>query len=320
MNVDATGIFLDADTLGDDVDLVPLRSTLARWHFTRVADAMDALGVAAEAAVVITNKVKIGDEFLSRAPQLRLICAAATGTDHIDVSAAQLRGVTVCNARAYSTASVVQHVFSLMLALATRLPDYHADVRAGRWPKATRFSFLDYPIVELAGRRLGIIGHGELGRAVAQTARCFGMEVMIAARRGAAPADGRIPFDEVLRTADVISLHCPLNEETRGLIGARELGMMRRGAMLINTARGGLIDEAALAAALRGGHLAGAAVDVLSTEPPREDNPLLAADIPGLIVTPHVAWASREARRRLIDELRLNIEAWKRGEIRNHVG
>lgn len=319
MNAEATGIFLDSDTLGEDVDFSPLRDTLARWHLMRVSDAMASLELTDEAAVIITNKVRLNDEFLRRAQGLRLICAAATGTDHIDVAAARSRGIAVCNVRGYATPSVVQHVFTLMLALATSLPDYHADVRSGRWQRSTRFSFLDYPIIELAGRRLGIIGHGDLGRAVAQTARCFGMEVMIAARPGAEPSDGRLPFDEVLRSADVISLHCPLTEETRGLIGARELGMMRRGAMLINTARGGLIDEAALADALRSGHLAGAAVDVLSTEPPRADNPLLAPGIPGLIVTPHVAWASREARQRLIHELQLNVQAWMRGQARNRV-
>jgi glycerate dehydrogenase len=319
MNPEAVGIFLDSDTLGGDVDLSALRDTLARWHFLQVADAAAALDLSDAATVIVTNKVPVKEDVMRRSPRLRLICAAATGTDHIDVAAARSLGIAVCNVRGYATPSLVQHVFATMLALATRLPDYHAAVRAGRWQRASRFSFLDYPILELAGRKLGIVGHGELGKAVAQAARCFGMEVMIAARRGAAPERGRFAFEEVLRKADVISLHCPLTEETRGLIGARELGMVRRGAMLINTARGGLVDEFALAEALRQGRLAGAAVDVLSTEPPREDNPLLASDIPGLIVTPHVAWASREARQRLIQELRLNVEAWNRGEHRNRI-
>ncbi|MDX9741074.1 MAG: D-2-hydroxyacid dehydrogenase [Gammaproteobacteria bacterium] len=319
MNADTSGIFLDRDTLGGDVDLEPLRKSLAQWHFLEVADAQASLATAAGAAVIVTNKVPVNEAFMRRLPALRLICAAATGTDHIDVAAARRRGIEVCNVRGYATPSVVQHVFALALALATRLPEYHDAVRAGRWQRATRFSFLDHTIIELAGKKLGIVGHGELGRAVARTARCFGMEVMIATRRGAVPAEGRCAFEQVLREADILSLHCPLTEETRGLIGARELGMMRPGTLLINTARGGLVDEAALAAALRAGRIAGAAVDVLSSEPPRADNPLLAPDVPGLIVTPHMAWASREARQRLIHELRLNVEAWTRGEVRNRI-
>lgn len=312
-----TGVFLDSDTVGEDIDLDPLRRTLTQWCFLSVTEAREAGG---DAAVVVTNKVPVGEAFMRRAPNLRLICAAATGTDHIDVAAAQRRGIEVCNVRGYATYSLVQHVFALMLALATRLTEYHDAVRAGRWQRSARFSFLDHAIVELAGRRLGIIGHGELGRAVANAARCFGMEVMIAARRDAATDHGRIAFDEVLRRADVLSLHCPLTDETRGLIGAREFAMMKPGALLINSARGGLVDEAALAAALRAESLGGAAVDVLTTEPPRQGNPLLAADIPNLIVTPHIAWASREARQRLVDEVRVNVESWIAGQVRNRVG
>lgn len=311
------GVFLDSDTVGDDIDLDPLRRTLAQWRFLRVTEAREAGG---DAAVVVTNKVSVDETFMRQAPNLKLICAAATGTDHIDVAAARRRGIEVCNVRGYATPSLVQHVFASMLALATRLTEYHDAVRAGRWQQAARFSFLDHGIVELAGRRLGIIGHGELGRAVADVARCFGMDVMIAARRGAVAGDGRIAFEEVLRRADVLSLHCPLTDETRGLIGARELAMMKPGALLINTARGGIVDEAALAAALRAGSLGGAAVDVLTAEPPRRGNPLLAADIPGLIVTPHIAWASREARQRLVDEVRFNVKSWAAGQIRNRIG
>lgn len=316
-NVLPAGVFLDSDTVGDDIDLDPLRRTLTQWRFLAVTEAREAGG---DAAVVVTNKVPVDETFMHQAPNLRLICAAATGTDHIDVAAAQRRGIEVCNVRGYATSSLVQHVFAVTLALATRLLEYQGAVRAGRWQRAARFSFLDHGIVKLAGRRLGIIGHGELGRAVANAARCFGMDVMIAARRGATAGDGRVAFDEVLRQADVLSLHCPLTDETRGLIGVREFAMLKPGALLINTARGGLVDEAALAAALRAGSLGGAAVDVLTAEPPRQGNPLLAADIPGLIVTPHIAWASREARQRLVDEVRFNVESWVAGQVRNRIG
>jgi len=252
---------------------------------------------------------------LRHAPRLRLICIAATGLNNVDLAAATSRGVTVCNCRGYGTAAVVQHVFALLLALVTRLSDYRQAVRDGRWRQASQFCLLDFPIRELAGKMLGIVGHGELGRGVARVAEAFGMRVLIAQRPGAVEEEqeGRVPLSILLPQVDVLSLHCPLTPETRGLIGAWELALMRRDAILINTARGGLVDEALLADALRQGALGGAGVDVLSLEPPVAGNPLLAPDIPNLIVTPHCAWGSRESRQRLVGQLGENIAGFLNG-------
>ena len=269
--------------------------------------------------MVVTNKVVLDRDTLAGAEDLRLVCIAATGTNNVDLAAARELGIAVTNVARYATPAVVQHVFALILALTTRLPDYQRAVAAGAWQRHDAFCLLDHPIRELAGRTLGIVGFGELGQAVARVADAFGMSVLIAQRPGGPPQAGRLPLDALLPRVDVLSLHCPLTDATRGLIGARELGLMRRDALLINTARGGLVDEAALAAALRGGDLGGAGVDVLTREPPAEGNPLLAADIPHLIVTPHTAWASREARQRLLDEVAANIAAFLAGQTRNRV-
>ena len=262
---------------------------------------------------MISNKVRLDAAAFAAAPQLRLVCVAATGTNNVDLDAAQRHGVTVCNVRGYATPAVVQHVYALILALTTRLPDYQRDVANGRWQASPYFCLLDHPIRELAGRTLGIVGYGELGSAVARVAAAFGMSVLIAQRAGSAAQAGRLALTELLPLVDILSLHCPLTPQTRGLIGAQELALMKPDALLINTARGGLVDEAALAAALRGGKLGGAGIDVLSEEPPRDNNPLLATDIPNLIVTPHIAWASREARQRVIDAIAANIRAFLAG-------
>jgi glycerate dehydrogenase len=313
------GVFLDSGSLGGDIDLGGVAATLPRWRFHDETAPGEIAARVRDAGIVITNKVGLDARALDAAHRLRLVCVSATGVDNVDLEAAARRGITVCNVPDYATPSVVQHVFALMLALVTRLPDYRDAVRAGRWQHSRHFALLDWPVAELAGRTLGIVGYGELGRAVAAVAGCFGMQVLLAARPGTIPAPGRIELDALLGRVDVLSLHCPLTDRTRGLIGARELGLMRRHALLINTARGGIVDEAALADALRCGALAGAGIDVLASEPPRDGSPLLAADIPNLIVTPHVAWASRESRRRLVDGLRENIEAFLAGRPRNVV-
>jgi glycerate dehydrogenase len=271
------------------------------------------------AEVVITNKARLDAAVLAAAPALRLICLAATGTDNVDLDAARKREIAVCNIRGYCTVSVVQHVYALVLALTQHLSDYAGQLCAGAWRHSAQFCLLDFPIRELGGKTLGIVGYGELGRAVAAAASAFGLQVIVAARRGQTPPPGRAPFATVLASADVLSLHCPLTPETRNLIGTAELARMRRDALLINTARGGLVDAGALAAALRGGALGGAGIDVLAQEPPVAGDPLLASDIPNLIVTPHIAWAAREARQRALDEIVANVEAYRRGERRNRV-
>jgi glycerate dehydrogenase len=214
---------------------------------------------------------------------------------------------------------VVEHVFAQILILNRQLYAYRDAVTRGRWQQADGFCLLDFPIRELNGLILGIIGYGELGRAVARMGEAFGMQILVAERAGATPRPGRIPLKTLLAESHVVSLHCPLTDATRNLIGAAELGLMRRDAVLINTARGGMVDEDALLHALQTGRIAGAAMDVLSEEPPRHGNPLLEAALPNLVITPHIAWASINARQRLIDEITRNIQAWLAGSARNLV-
>ncbi len=283
---------------------------------TAQAEVADAI---AGAEAVLVNKLRLTRETLECAPGLRLVALAATGTNNVDLEAARERGVAVCNLRDYCTASVVQHVFGLLLALTQRLREYDALVRAGAWQRGEQFCLLDFPIRELAGRRLGIVGFGTLGRGVAHAARAFGMEVLVANRPGGGRAPDRLDLDELLPQADVLSLHCPLTPHTEGLIGAARLARMKPDAVLINTARGALVDAAALVDALRAGRLGGAGIDVLAQEPPVDGNPLLAGDVPNLIVTPHVAWAAREARQRCLDEMAANVEDFRRGGRRGRV-
>ncbi len=308
-----------------DLDFSRLASVLPKWQtYDTTTDAQVAERIA-NATVAVSNKVRIDDAAMRSALHLRLICIAATGTNHVDLDAARRRGIAVCNVPGYATASVVQHVFALILALSIRLPDYQQALREGRWQQSSQFCLLDYPIREIAGKTLGIIGYGELGQAVARVAEAFGMKVQVAQYRAGQSStlsmagQRRIPLQELLPQVDILSLHCPLTPETRGLIGAPALAIMRSDALLINTARGGIVDEAALAAALCQGKLGGAGVDVLTREPPTQDNPLLAPNIPRLILTPHIAWASREARQRLVDEVAVNIRAFLQGEARYRV-
>ncbi|NIV75669.1 MAG: 2-hydroxyacid dehydrogenase [Gammaproteobacteria bacterium] len=314
------GVFLDFETMAAaDLDLGAFESALPEWRLHEATAADEVRARIQGATVVVVNKVVLDAACLQNAPDLRLVCIAATGTNNVDLAAARAAGVTVCNVRGYSTASVSQHTFALILALATRLIDYDAAVRAGRWQRSRQFCFLDYPITELAGRTLGIVGYGELGRAVARLGEAFGMRILLAERPGGPAQPGRLPLEELLPQVDVLSLHCPLTEHTRGLIGREALARMPSHAVLINTARGGIVDESALAAALREGRIGGAGVDVLSTEPPREGNPLLEEDIPNLIVTPHSAWGSHAARQRVIDEVVRLIERFLAGRPDNIV-
>jgi glycerate dehydrogenase len=273
-----------------------------------------------DATIVITNKVVLSGDLLARLPNLKLIAEAATGTDNIDLAWCREHGLPVTNIRGYAAQTVPEHVLMMMLALRRQLLSYRADVAAGKWQRSPQFCFFDHPIRDLHGSTLGLIGHGSLGRGVARLAEAFGMRVVWGERKGAAAVrEGYLSFGQLLAEADVISLHCPLTAETRGMIGAAELAAMKRDAILINTARGGLVDEAALADALAQGRIGGAGFDVLSREPPREGNPLLTVDLPNFILMPHVAWASDKAMQALADQLIDNIEAFVRGEARNRV-
>ncbi len=313
------GVILDLDTLHpDDLDLSDLHATLTEWtaHARTAPAEMSAHLQGAQ--VAITNKAVIDAQALAQAASLRLICIAATGTNNVDLAAAAARGIAVTNVRGYGTPSVVEHTFALILALRRRLAEHHRAA-VERWRQQPDFCVLDHPTAELAGKVLGIVGYGELGQAAAAVGRAFGMEIVIARRAGGDDRAGRLPLEQLLRTADVVSLHCPLTPATRNLIDAAGLALMKPDALLINTARGGLVDEAALLTALRAGRLGGAGLDVLVEEPPRHGSPLLAADLPNLIVTPHIAWASREARQRLVDGVAANIRAFRAGETRNRV-
>jgi len=273
-----------------------------------------------QATIAICNKLPLREEALSQLPKLRLIAVAATGVDNVDLGYCRSHDIAVCNTRGYAVNSLPEHALMLMLALRRNLIAYRNDVKAGRWYEAKQFCLLDHPIGDLKGATLGIVGFGTLGKSVAQLGRAIGMEVLVAEHKNAPVGrDGRVAFHDVLRLSDVLSLHCPLTEETKNLIGAGELAQMKPDAILINTARGGLIDDDALIEALKKGRLAGAGIDVLRNEPPREGNPLFEVDLPNLIVTPHNAWASRQAMQTLADQLIDNLEAFVRGEPRNLV-
>jgi glycerate dehydrogenase len=317
---DLPAAFLDLASVDrGDLDLSDLRGTGARWSFhPRTPPELTAERLAG-AAVAVTNKVVIDGALMTASPALRLVCVAATGTNNVDLAAARERGIAVCNVTGYATASVVQHVYALILALTARLAEHAAAALDGRWAASDQFCVLDFPFRELAGKTLGVVGYGELGRGVARVAEALGMRVLVAQRPGGPPAPGRVALDDLLAASDVVTLHVPLAANTRGLVGRAELALMRPDALLINTARGGLVDEAALADALRAGRLGGAGVDVLAVEPPRDGSPLLDPSVPNLIVTPHVAWASRESRQRLLDEVAANIRAFLAGESRNRV-
>mgnify|MGYP001029586057 CR=1 FL=1 len=307
-------VFLDHASLDlGDLDLSLLHSCFDSLELYNQTAAKEVSARLQSAQVVISNKVPLTAATFAANPQLKLVLVAATGTNNIDLPAARAHGVTVCNSQAYGTPSVAQHTLLLLLALATRLSDYQQAVRNGAWQQASQFCLLDFPIMELQDKTLGILGHGELGGAVARLAEAFGMRVLLGQLPGRPARADRLTLSELLPQLDALTLHCPLTEQTRNLIGARELALMKPQALLVNTARGGLVDEPALAAALRAGHLGGAAFDVLSEEPPRQGNPLLAPDIPRLIITPHNAWGSREARQRIVGQLTENALAFAAG-------
>ncbi|OBX36418.1 putative 2-hydroxyacid dehydrogenase [Halomonas elongata] len=301
-------VILDAASLGPDVDLSPIEnrvSRLTRHDFTSADEAAERL---AEADVAIVNKVKLDAETLKALPRLRLICVLATGTNNIDMSAAERLGIPVRNVTAYGTASVAQHSLMMILALAAQLPRYQDDVARGRWNTSPFFCLLEHRTLQLEGKHLVIVGQGELGNRVAKLAEGLGMQVSFAARPGAED-DHRPGLADLVSSADVVSLHCPLTEATRHLIDATMLDRFKSSALLINCARGGIIDEDAALAALREGRLGGLGVDVLPEEPPRDGHPLLdaLAEPLNLIVTPHNAWITPEARQRIVELTAQNL-------------
>ena len=313
-------VFLDYSTVGSGLDTSPLTTLLPELEFFDATRDYQVLGRISDAEFVFANKVRLSDDLISAAPRLRFIGLTATGTDNINLDSAQRHDVAVCNIRGYCTRSVSEHVFGVLLMLAHNLHRYAADVRGGAWQQSQNFCLLTHPVRELSSMTMGIVGYGELGSSVADKAREFDMEVIVSARPGSDPVpDDRVAFEELLERADVISLHCPLSDATHGLFGGRELERMKSTAILINTARGGLVDSAALAAALRDGEIAAAAVDVLPEEPPINGDPLLDYDGDNLLVTPHIAWSTDRARQDSIIQLAANVEAFLMGEERNRM-
>jgi len=314
------GVLLDKLSLDNsDIDFSLLKSTVTELKIYDTTGNTEVMERIRDADIIISNKVRIERPHIAALNRARLICIAATGVNNVDIDAASERGISVSNVTGYATPSVVQHVFCLMLTLMTRLNEYQHLVRSGQWQRSQTFCLLDYTVYELSGKTLGIIGYGELGKAVAQVAKSFGMQILIAAHKDATPGAGRVSLQQTLSESDVLTLHCPLTPETSNLISETELRLMKPTALLINTARGGIVNEQALLNAIQNGVIAGAGIDVLSEEPPVHGNPLLSVNLPNLIITPHIAWASREARQRVINEVASNIAAFARGEKRNRV-
>jgi glycerate dehydrogenase len=313
-------IFLDRETLPDEIVLKSFAFPNDLTVYQRTLPG-EVAGRIAEADIVITNKVPVSGQALQSAPRVKLIAVAATGTDIIDIEACRKRGIVVSNIRNYAINTVPEHTFALILTLRRSVLSYRDSVLKGRWQEAGQFCFFDHPIRDLAGSTLGVIGDGVLGKAVADLGKAFGMRVLFSDYKGTTGMGPLYtPFEQVLRQSDVITLHTPLIPTTRNMIGAAEFAVMERRPLLINAARGGLVDEDALAEALGEGRLAGAGFDVATIEPPPKDHVLMRLlEMPNFILTPHVAWASREAIQSLADQLVDNVDAFVAGKPKNIV-
>jgi len=310
-------VFLDRDSLVANIKRPAFEHAWQDFPATPPGEVLQHLQ---GATIAISNKVMLDAAALSQLPELKMIAVAATGTNNVDLGYCREHGITVSNIRNYAVHTVPEHVFAMMLALRRNLLAYREDLQKGLWQQASQFCLFTHPVNDLYGSAMGIFGYGALGQSVAKLAAAFGMKVLLAEHKGAAQVRaGYVAFDEVIETADALSLHSPLNDQTRNMIASREFAMMKPGALLINTARGGLVDEAALLDALLSGKIAGAGFDVLLNEPPREGNPLLDIRLPNFILTPHVAWSSREAMQILADQVIDNIEAFVNGAPQNKV-
>ena len=310
-------VVLDRDTLVNRPFDFDFPHTLSSYGTTEAHETLERIR---GADIVITNKVVISAQAFAENPQLKLVAVTATGVNNVDVEAAKQNGTAVCNIRVYGNESVAEHAFMMMITLMRNLPAYQRDVAAGLWENSPFFCHLGAPMRDLNGKTLAIFGRGNIGKTLATYAQAFKMNVVFAEHKNAQSVrDGYVSFDEAICSADVVSLNCPLTPQTANMIGEAELQQMKPGAILINCGRGGLVDEAALVAALKYGQIGGAGFDVLTQEPPRDGNPLLKARLPNLIVTPHIAWASQEAANRLFDILLDNINRFVAGNPQNLV-
>lgn len=316
MNHAAVGkvLFLDASTIDlGDIDLSGLQSVAPQLEVFATTTTDELPHRDKSAWCVITNKVVLNSGFFRTRPALKLVCVTATGTNNVDLEAAREQGVAVYNCQGYGTDAVAQHTLMLILALSRNLPAYQRDVAAGHWARSNIFCLLDHPIRDLTGLKLGVLGYGEIGQRIASLAGAFGMELLVSERPGLSTIrPGRLAFEQVLSESDVLSLNCPLTAETAELINARTLKQMKPDAILVNTARGGLVHEQALVEALQNNTIAGAAVDVASREPLPANHPFMTPGI-NLIVTPHCAWGSQTARQNTIAQTADNIRAWRLG-------
>ncbi|OTG80415.1 glycerate dehydrogenase [Acinetobacter sp. ANC 4558] len=309
-------VFLDYASLDkDDLDFSALHAIYDELDVYPTTSSLELLERVRDVDVIISNKVIINAETIQQCPKLKLILISATGTNNIDLVQATAQGIIVCNCQAYGTSAVAQHTLMLILNLATSYRDYDRAVQQGKWNHSSQFCLLDFPIVELAGKTLGIVGFGELGHAVAKLAEAFGMTVLVAQLPNRPIHETRIPLTTLLSQVDFLTLHCPLTEDTQDLIHAHEFSIMKKSAFLVNCARGGVVNENALAEALIRHEIAGAATDVLTVEPPKDGNVLLNPSIPNLLITPHSAWGSVDARQRIINQLVENTDAFIQGKV-----
>lgn len=315
-----TVVFLDRATIPRHISL-PSLSFAHRWQEYDFTSPEQVVTRLADTDIVITNKVVLSADILAQLPKLRLVAVAATGVNNVDMNYCRLHQIAVCNVQGYAVQSVPEHVIGMLFALRRNLLGYHQDIAAGEWQRNKQFCFFTHPIGDIAGSTMGIIGGGSLGQATAALAKALGMQVLLAEHKGVQRCrEGYTPFEQVLANADVISLHCPLTESTRHLLSDSEFAVMKPNVIVINTGRGGLVDEQALVDALKQRRIAGAGVDVFTQEPADRNNPLLAnMELPNLLLTPHVAWGSDSAIERLVTILMDNIEGFIAGESRNRL-
>ena len=316
-----TAVFLDTSTIKPlELDLTALDALAKSWTYHASTNPEQTLARIETAELIITNKVVLDKALLQKAQQLKLICICATGTNNVDLAAARELGITVCNVSGYAAASVAQHTMALLLSLATSLNQYSTAVQNGKWSESPFFCLLDFPAFELSGKTFGVVGYGSLGQATAKMAKAFDMNVLVAQTPWSSKqSQNRTPWNTFLAECDVISIHCPLTPESKYLFEKETIAQMKQGALLLNTARGGIIHEADLLDALLSKHLGGAALDVLEQEPPAKNHPLISENLPNLLITPHSAWVAKECRQRLMDGVIRNIKGFLGGAPENAV-